>query len=254
MLRTDSPLNTSAGIYIILHHASGKLYVGSAINLARRHGEHQRMLRRNDHENIHLQKAWNRHGYEAFSFIVLLICAPSDLIYYEQRAIDYYKAEVGWRQMYNSNPNAKSNLGRPMSAKSYAMLLERLKGNQYTKGHRLSDEHKAKIRIATTRRNLGSKLSEETKRKIGNANRGRVRSPETRAKLSAAGKGRKLSPEHITKLASSPRFSGRRHSEESRRKISARLKGRSRTDEERAKNSVALLAYWAKKKLQETAA
>lgn len=212
------------------------------------------MLRRNDHENDHLQKAWNCHGWESFSFVVLLVCAPSDLLYYEQRALDYYKDKVGWRRMYNANPCAKSNLGRRMSAKAYAMLLERLKGNQYTKGHKLSEQHRAKIGIATTRRNLGSKLSEETKRKIGNANRGRIPSAETRAKISAAGKGRLVSAETKAKLAASRRFTGRRHSEESRRKISEKLKGRVFSDEERAKNSAGVRAYWERRRAAEAQA
>ena len=50
----------------------------------------------------------------------------------------------------------------------------------------------------------GFKQTEEHKRKIGDANRGRQLPPiseETRAKLSAAGKGRKQSEEHIAKRA-----------------------------------------------------
>lgn len=236
-------LTTSAGVYLISNQTSGKLYVGSASNLAKRHGEHQRRLRRKDHENDHLQKAWDKHGDEAFEFLVLLICAPDQMIYFEQRALDYYKVKCGWRQMYNANPNAASGLGRRMSARSRALLLERLRGNQYTKGHALSPEHKEKIRIATTRRNLGSKLSEETKVKIGNANRGRIHSPETRAKISAAGKGRKMTAEHKARLASSPRFSGRHHSEEAKQRMREKLKERIFSDEHRAKISAGVRAY-----------
>jgi hypothetical protein len=201
------------------------------------------MLRRNDHENDHLQKAWNRHGHEAFTFTVLLVCAPADAIYYEQRALDCYKTRIGWRSMYNCNPTAGSQLGRKMSARAYALLLERLKGNQYTKGRKLSPEHREKLRIATTRRNLGNKLSDETKAKIGNANRGRVPSAETRAKISAAGKGRKLSPEHLAKLAASPRHRGKRHSEDARRRISQSLQDRQFSDEHRAKISAGVRAW-----------
>lgn len=178
------------------------------------------MLRRNDHENDHLQKAWNCHGWEAFSFVVLLICSPSDSLYYEQRILDYYKSKIGWRQMYNCNPDVRGRRGSMKSAEERAKISERMKGNKYTLGYCPTPETRAKLAVATRRRNLGSKLSEETKRKIGDANRGRLVSAETRAKLSAAGKGRKLSAEHLAKLAASSRFSGRRHSEESRDKIS----------------------------------
>ena len=214
-------LSRQAGIYMIVHDASGKLYVGSAVDLCRRHGEHQRMFRRGAHENDHLQKAWNKHGQEAFTFVVLLYCAPADLLFYEQRAIDSYKQRVGWRQMYNSNPNASSALGREKSPEDRAKISARMKGNSYTKGHKLSPEHKAKISIATTRRNLGHEVSVETRKKIGDANRGRTHTPEARAKISAAGKGRKLSEEHKAKLrAYPPPMTGKHHSPETKARLS----------------------------------
>jgi hypothetical protein len=43
--------------------------------------------------------------------------------------------------------------------------------------------------------------SEETKRRIGDANRGAVVSDETRLKISTAGKGRKFSTEHRARIA-----------------------------------------------------
>ena len=58
----------------------------------------------------------------------------------------------------------------------------------------------------------GHKKSEETKLKIGNANRGRVHSEETRAKVSEANKGNKKSL-------------GNKHSEESKAKMSEATKG-----------------------------
>lgn len=242
-LLTAKPLIASSGIYAIIHRDSGKLYVGSALSLARRHGEHQRMLRRSDHENDHLQKAWNKYGCEAFTFTILLICAPADLLYYEQRALDYFKTRIGWRRMYNANPNAGSNLGGKMSTRARALLLERLKGNQYTKGHKLSSEHKAKISVFMTKRNTGHRHSEATKAKIAAAHHGKVVSAETRAKISAAGKGRKFSDQHRANLANSPRFSGKRHSEHSREKISRKLKGRVFSEEYRAKISAGVRAW-----------
>jgi hypothetical protein len=145
--------------------------------------------------------------------------------------------------MYNSSPTAGSRRGLPKSIEERAKISARMMGNQYTKGRSLSAEHRAKIAITTRRRNLGNKLSEETKRKIGNANRGRKVSAETRARLSAVGKGRRPSSETLAKLALSPKFRGKRHSPESKAKISQSLRDRVFSDEHRAKISIGVRAY-----------
>lgn len=67
----------------------------------------------------------------------------------------------------------------------------------YVNSRPISEGTRRKFSIATTRRNTGSKLSEETKKKIGNANRNP--SIETRLKISKARKGRKM-PRHVREL------------------------------------------------------
>ncbi|MCK9432825.1 MAG: NUMOD3 domain-containing DNA-binding protein [Candidatus Omnitrophica bacterium] len=66
---------------------------------------------------------------------------------------------------------------------------------------------------------FGKHLSEETKRKIGNASKGHRLSEASRRKLSESCNGRRLSSETIRKIADFNQ--GRRHSEETRRKMSA---------------------------------
>lgn len=66
------------------------------------------------------------------------------------------------------------------------------------------------------------KLSNETKKKIGDSNRGRVASDETKKKMSMARKSRKLSAETIEKIAAKHR--GMKRSDESRAKMSAAAK------------------------------
>lgn len=74
--------------------------------------------------------------------------------------------------------------------------------------------------------------SEETKRKMSEAQKGKPRqeiTAETRAKISATHKGRKRSPEHQAKLNNSHR--GRKLSEETKAKISEKVKGKPRPPE-----------------------
>lgn len=242
-LVVNTPLSYAPGVYLITHHSSGKLYVGSAASLSRRHGEHQRMLRRGNHENAHLQRAWSKYGPDGFVFTVLLYCGPADLLFYEQRALDHFRVRVGWRNLYNSNYSASSRLGSRHSPETKAKLSAKLIGNTRTLGRQLSPQHKQKIAIATRRRNLGSTLSEITKAKIGNANRGKIPTEETRAKISAALRGREFSDHHRRNLADSPRFRGRHHSEEAIARISRALKGRTFSEETRKKISEGVRAW-----------
>lgn len=72
----------------------------------------------------------------------------------------------------------------------------------------------------------GRTQSEETKKKIGNANRGKVKSEETRKKLSDSLKGYKHSEE--AKLNMSKAQKGHSTSDETRKKISEAHKGRNK--------------------------
>jgi group I intron endonuclease len=59
------------GIYKIINVINNKFYVGSAVNLKRRKTRHFSELRKNKHNNRHLQAAWNKYGEQAFVFVVV---------------------------------------------------------------------------------------------------------------------------------------------------------------------------------------
>ena len=88
----------------------------------------------------------------------------------------------------------------------------------------------------------GYTLSEETKRKIGEANKGKKRSEESKQKISESQKGEKnnmygkhLSEEHKKKLSEA--LKGIKRSDEAKKKISEALKGIKRSEETRKKMS-----------------
>jgi len=60
-----------SGIYSILHNASGKIYIGSSINIKQRWNAHRSALNRGKHSNPHLQNAWSKYGKDAFTFSIL---------------------------------------------------------------------------------------------------------------------------------------------------------------------------------------
>jgi group I intron endonuclease len=96
----------NSGIYEIVNLVNGKKYIGSAKSLHSRFGNHRVRLVSGKHHNRYLQKSWIKYGAEAFAFRVLLICRPTDLICFEQRAIDSLRPE------YNLSPTAGSTLLR----------------------------------------------------------------------------------------------------------------------------------------------
>ncbi len=102
------------------------------------------------------------------------------------------------------------------------------------KGKRLSEEHKRKISEA----GKGRTASEETRRKLGKAHKGRVPSEETKRKISEALKGNRRSPE--TKQKISEALKGRTISEETKRKMSKAHKGKTISEEQRRKISETL--------------
>lgn len=105
------------------------------------------------------------------------------------------------------------------AAKLRASIPE--KCNMYGKKH--SEETKEKIRIAI--KNKGPR-SEEVKRKMSIANKGKTLSEETKKKISEAGKGRKCpkSDDHRRKLSEANK--GKKISNETKQKISTALKER----------------------------
>jgi group I intron endonuclease len=65
-------------IYAITHVASGQRYVGSCLYPTRRWIEHKSRLKHGRHHCSHLQRAWNKHGTEAFAFTILTRLTTND--------------------------------------------------------------------------------------------------------------------------------------------------------------------------------
>ena len=79
----------ASGIYHIVNTNNGRAYVGSAVHLVNRWATHRRDLRKGDHRNSYLQRAWLKHGEEAFKFeVVEHVSDLADLIVREQAHID----------------------------------------------------------------------------------------------------------------------------------------------------------------------
>jgi group I intron endonuclease len=150
-------------------------------------------LKNGTHRNNYLQRAFDKHGKEAFVFEVLeeVNNHPNDyLLEREQFWIDellVFNPIYG----YNLNPRADNCAGRLCSLGT-----------------------KEKLRIA----NLGKKQSQETCEKISKKHRGRKFSSEHRAKISEANRRRVISDK--TRQAMSDAKKGISLPVETRRKMS----------------------------------
>lgn len=113
------------GIYKITNLVNGKLYVGSSVNLDKRIYEHFRTLNKNEHSNIHLQRAFNKYGKENFvSEILDYVSHKSELKYREQYWMDKYN----WDMLYNIAPFAENTTGIPCSKETRKKIANSLKG------------------------------------------------------------------------------------------------------------------------------
>lgn len=88
--------------------------------------------------------------------------------------------------------------------------------------------------------------SEETRAKISAAGRGRPKSEEHRARIGESQVGKKLSQATRDRIAAA--HTGKKLSEEHKQKVSEAGRGRAKSPEMRAKNSLALKAYWERRR------
>lgn len=188
-----------AVIYRITNMANGKYYIGSAGSFARREWQHKYDLRRGVHKNPRLQAAWNKYGADMFVFeVVEEVAEGTGQLAVEER---WLKEHVGRTECYNINPSAElSRLG--------IVLTEEIKQNISSgrKGKHAGEEHYR----------YGRTVSEDVRKKIGDAQRGKPKAA-----------GRKVSEEGLAKIRaniesgrSHKHWQGKQHSEESRLKMS----------------------------------
>ncbi|MFM0405286.1 NUMOD3 domain-containing DNA-binding protein [Paraburkholderia dipogonis] len=202
--------------------STGKVYVGSAINIDRRLDKHMKELKAGTHHSSKLQRSYDKWDASAFVHAVLeLVAAPADLLVREQFWIDALDA---CRNGYNMRPRAENNLGHKFTLESRARLSAALKGIKRTpeqvaalslrmqgKPFPVAALVKASLvnstRVWTPEMRAANaerarNISDETRAKRSASMRGTTMSPESRAKLSASLRacGWKPSPEHIAKL------------------------------------------------------
>lgn len=225
-------------IYKIINVVNNKFYVGSTTNKKVRFRQHRKLLRGNRHHCKHLQAAWNKYGEDKFEFVVVEEVAQD---------IELWRIEDNWLQQhvgkehcYNSGYAAVApwrgvlgakhpKFGVPITLPQKEQISKTLKEfyaadyfNHPRVGKRHTEETRLKIRQNRTptagenHYRYGKTLSDETKEKIGAAQRGKPKA-----------EGRKVSEEGRVKIRenieagrSHMHWLGRKHTKEAKEKMS----------------------------------
>lgn len=125
-----------SGLYWIRNLLDGKRYVGSSIDVPRRLRAHRSLLERGVHDNIHLQRAWNRDGVEAFVFECVRQVVKRNLREREQKLLDRV---VGKARYYNINPVADvppDRTGQRMPRRVVRRVTEKIRGKPKSVAHK----------------------------------------------------------------------------------------------------------------------
>jgi group I intron endonuclease len=113
-------MNMISGIYKIVNTKNGKFYLGSSKNIKRRWYIHKSALKHNRHHCIHLQRSWNKHGGQNFSFEIIKElpgATEPELLIEETKLISELKPQynigsVGGGDNLTNNPNRNDIIRR----------------------------------------------------------------------------------------------------------------------------------------------
>lgn len=136
-----------SGIYQL--EINGRIYIGSTKNFSTRRYQHERLLKRKEHFNIHLQRLYNKYGYVNFS--IVLYCPVDCLVSIENEYLEK-------KFLVNISKNAESPMrGRKHKEES----KDKLRGKP---GVKWTPERK---------RRFQKKLTPEVRFRMGSARRGK---------------------------------------------------------------------------------
>jgi len=90
-LQAEDQETINKGVYHILNLKTKQLYIGGTRRWKERCSAHKCDLKHNRHENIHLQRSYNKHGVDNFEFKLLCNCPEDRLQVVEQFYIDSFE-------------------------------------------------------------------------------------------------------------------------------------------------------------------
>lgn len=169
------------GIYCIKNRASGRVYVGSSINVEKRIARHRYLLRRGKHWSHLMCRSWEKYGEQSFEFVLVETVEDANFL---------LPREQFWIWRTGAHLTGFNTLEVPDRLSGYKhSAASRLKISagktgkpSWKKGVPLSKERRAQLLAAR----LAYTLTPADIAKRAAAQRGLKRSPETKRRISEA--------------------------------------------------------------------
>lgn len=135
------------GIYKIENEITNQCYIGSSKNIKKRIMNHKYYLKNNIHHSKYLQRSYEKHGKDCFSFEILEICKIENLLNREQYYIDTLNPKYnGSKTAIVSGKGNRTNHGFKFSEKSLTKMKdEYIARRDYHPSHKLKSEYIPKI-------------------------------------------------------------------------------------------------------------
>jgi group I intron endonuclease len=159
----------NSGIYHIKNIVSNGIYFGRSIDVADRLSHHKHQLKRGVHVNKRLQHSWNKHGEQAFEFKMVWEETPDKL-----EELEGFILEFVWgnERLFNHHKLSAGGFLPDNKLGCFPRSEETKKKMSVAfKGREFSEQHKQKIAIGKT----GLKASEEAKKKMSDKRIGKAR-------------------------------------------------------------------------------
>ena len=165
-------LRKKSGVYKIVNIVNGKIYVGSAVDIAQRFRNHESDLEKGEHHSKYLQRSYIKYGGNNFVFEIIEFVEKLSQIDIEEFKILLLEREQYYLDtlipVYNSYKNAGSSLGFKHDKKFRDDVSKRMKGVKKTEEHKkkISDSNKKAFSIPEECFFYGKSHTEETKEKM----------------------------------------------------------------------------------------